>query len=347
MMIRTNTFPLILWAAREVLRRPGRNLLLLASLGSLTFLVATALLFTRGLDHTWSRLMDQAPDLVVRRINAGGWAPMPVEAALASAAAVPGALAPQPRWWGVVPGPSGPVTVTASMAAPAEQIPSGWIPPSRGQAIVGTGLAASLPNDQLVLDGWMKLTVSGTLPPDSGLATHDVAWITPADARRLLEIPEGHASDLAVYLFHRQEEEAIRADLAAAFPWPVRITGRSTSAWRHHVHAVRMGGIAVVACIPAILAMVLIVSGTAAGSSGRQFQWGLLKTMGWTTPDIVHLQVIQSAVVGLPAVVSGLALAYAVVFYPPTAAVAAMWITGGGGAAGPGARPHRCSAHYG
>jgi len=180
-----------------------------------------------------------------------------------------------------------------------------------------------------VLGNRMELTVIGTFPPGSGLATHDLVWAAPADVRQLLGIPPGHASDVAVYLFHRQEEDAIRADLAASFPWPVHVAGRSASAWRHHTQSVRMGGMAVVASVPAVLAMILIVAGTAAGSRGYQPQWGLLKSMGWTTGNIVRLQVIQAALVGLPAVAFALALAYAVVFHPPTAGIAAMWLFGG------------------
>ena len=45
-----------------------------------------------------------------------------------------------------------------------------------------------------------------------------------------------------------------QADLADAFPWPVSITGRSASALRHHTRSIRIGGIAVVAGIPALLA---------------------------------------------------------------------------------------------
>jgi len=322
-------YPMLLWAAREVLRLPGRNLLLLACLASLTFLVATALLLSQALDRTWSRLMDQAPDLVVRRIDAGGWAPIPVATALASASTVPGALSPTPRLWGVVPGPRGPVTVAASTAAIPEDALRGLTPPLRGQAVVGAGMAGFIQDDRLILDGRMQLTVIGTFPPETGLATHDLVWMAPADARSLLGIPSGHASDLAVTLFHPEEAEAIRADLAAAFPWPVNITGLRADSWRHHVRAVRMGGMAVVACVPAVLAMVLIVLGTAAGTGSRQSQWGLLKALGWTTGDIVRLQVIQAAVVGLPAIIFGLALAYAAVFHPPAAGIAAMWITGG------------------
>jgi hypothetical protein len=169
---------------------------------------------------------------------------------------IPGALTPTPRLWGVVPGPEGPVTVVAAdgiipenvlqwTESPVCRSGRGW--PRRGPRPVGQPVTPGLPNP-------ITVDVIDTFPADTSLATHDLVWTSPDDARQLLGLAPGQASDLAVHLFRQEEEQAILADLAAAFPWPVRITGRSSSALRHHTRAVRTGGIAMVAGIPALLA---------------------------------------------------------------------------------------------
>ncbi len=323
--------PMAIWAARDIQRHYGRSALLFACLASLVFLTATALLFSQALDATWAHLMDQAPDLVIRRIDAGGWAPIPAEAAVALAKKIPGALNPTPRLWGVVSGPEGPITIVASTGVIPENGLHGLIAPSSGQAVVGQGVARLVSGGRLNLGSRNPITVNviDTFPADTGLGTHDLVWITPGDARQLLGLAPGQASDLAVYLFRREEEQAIQADLVAAFPWPVRITDRSTSALRHHTRAVRTGGIAVVAGIPALLALLLVITGTVGDTTGQRPHWGLLKSMGWTTADIVRLQINRAMIVGGPAVVLGLASAYTAVFYPPAAGVTAFWITGG------------------
>ena len=323
--------PMAIWAARDIQRHAGRSILLFTCLASLVFLIATALLFSQALEATWARLIDQAPDLVVRRIDGGGWAPIPADDAVALAKRVPGVLDPTPRLWGVVPGPEGPVTVVASIAVVPENVLNGMPRPSSGQAVVGQGVARALSENRLNLGSSHPLTVTviDIFPANTGLATHDLVWITPEDARQLLGLAPGQASDLAVRLFRREEEQAIQADLAAAFPWPVRITDRTTSALRHRSSAVRSGGIAVVAGIPALLALLLIITGTVMDRTGQQAHWGLLKSLGWTTADIVRLQVTRAMIVGTPAVMLGLASAYAAVFYPPAAGVTAFWITGG------------------
>jgi hypothetical protein len=313
-----------------MLRRPGRELLRSTCLASVSFLMAVALLFSQAMETTWNQLMVQAPDLIVRRIDAGGWAPMPAEAAVEAATSVPGVLAPTPRLWGIAAGPQGPVTVAASPGVIPEATLQGVTSPGGGQAVVGRGVVEAPGDGRLILVGQerLQLTIIGTFPVETGLATHDLVWMAPADARRLLGLSPGQASDLAVSLFHEEEEAAIQADLADAFPWPVRITGRSDGVLRHHQRAVHMGGIAVVACVPAVLALAWIVAGSAATGSSRQAHWGLLKSLGWTTGDLMRLQVSQAALLGAPALAVGLASAHAVVFYPPTAGIAAWWLTG-------------------
>ena len=331
MMPGTRYPPMAIWAARDIQRHAGRSMLLFACLASLVFLTATALLFSQALDATWANLLDQAPDLVVRRIDGGGWAPLPVDDALACAKKIPGVLDPTPRLWGVAPGPEGPVTVVASLDVVPDSMLSGITPPSVGQAVVGQAVARTLSDSRLSLGKRdpMIVKVIDTFPADTGLATHDLVWMTPDDARHLLGLAPDEASDLAVHLFRREEEQAIQADLAAAFPWPVRITDRTASALRHRTRAVRTGGIAVVAGIPSLLALMLIIACTVADTASQRTHWGLLKALGWTTADIVRLQVNRAIIVGVPAVMLGLASAYAAVFYPPTAGVTAFWITGG------------------
>ncbi len=331
-MIRSDRFQsLIIWAAREIQRHSGHNILLCACLFSLVFLVATALLFTQALDTTWAHLIDKAPDLIVRRIDGGGWAPLPADEAVGCAIRVPGVIDPIPRLWGVATGPDGPVTIVASPAVVPDEMLESLEPPLVGQAIVGHAVAQAIKDaaiDLMVVNA-LHLEVVGTFSASTLLATNDVVWVTAADARHLLGLSPHQASDLAVHLFRREEEQAIQADLAAAFPWPVRITDRSASALRHHTLATRSGGIAVMACIPALLALLLIIVNVPLHHGGQRTHWGLLQCMGWTTRDLIYLQVIKAMIIGTPALFGGLASAYAAVFYPPAAGTTAFLLTGG------------------
>ncbi len=323
--------PMVIWAARDIQRQGGSSLLLFFSLSVLVFMVATVLLFTQAMDATRQALMNHAPDLVVRRIDAGGWAPLPADQAVACAEAVAGALDPTPRIWGVAMGSGGPVTLVSSLRWLSRPIGDGIHPPSPGQAVVGQGIFGDAPDGRLVLytPEPVSFTITGRFPENSGLVTHDLVWLSPEDARAVLGLKPGQASDLAVHLFRREEEKAIQADLAAAFPWPVRITDLSTHLVRQHTHIIQIGGITLVAWIPAMLAMLYIIAGTFAFQNAQRHQWGLMKALGWTTENILSFQMAKALVIGGPALALGIFGAYVMVFHPPSAALLAHWVTGG------------------
>jgi hypothetical protein len=321
---------MLFWAAREVLRMPGRSVLLFICLSSLVFLMSTPLLFGRALDETWMRLVKGAPDLVIRRIDAGGWAPLPSDESVSLAGTVPGALDPVARLWGVATGPDGPLTVVASAGVLSEDATNGIKPPSAGQAIVGQLIKRSVSGTQLKLVSrhQIEVEVVGSFPPDTHLVTSDVVWIAEEDARQLLGLSPNQASDIAIRLFRKEEETAIQKDLAAAFPWPVRITDRSTSALRHHSLATKAGGVGVLLAVPALLAMLFLITEVIVGSRRRFSFWVLLQSMGWTTGDLVRVELAKAVIVGAPAIVSGLTLAHAFVFSTRLAGITAYLISG-------------------
>jgi ABC-type lipoprotein release transport system permease subunit len=168
-------------------------------------------------------------------------------------------------------------------------------------------VAAEKDEGSLLLEGAraMAFRVLGRLPPESGMIAHDIVILNKEDARQLLGLPEGHASDMAIDVFHEEEEGAILPDLAKAFPWPVRITTRSETIGLYAGGTARRGGIALVLAGPAILAGALLVAGSIRDRVGRQREVELLKAMGWTTDDVVRLNLMRSVAVGLPATAPG------------------------------------------
>jgi ABC-type lipoprotein release transport system permease subunit len=49
---------------------------------------------------------------------------------------------------------------------------------------------------------------------------------------------------------------------------------------------------------------------------GHRFEIGLLKALGWTTGDIVRLQVSRTCLIGIPGATGGMILAFLLVFWP-------------------------------
>lgn len=315
--------PIHAWAMRDILRRPGEASLLAAVLCLLIALCSTALLLTQSLSHTARNMMELAPPLVVRKVGIAGWEPIPERTALDSARAVPGVAGVKARVWGLAGGPNGPVTVVGADGR-AEGLASETGPvrsPGVGEALIGAGVGSFKEGDSLQLTGGaasLEFNIAGRFPEDSAMAAHDVVLLHKRDAMRILGLAEGFASDLAVHVFHEEEQPAILPDLSEAFPWPVRITTRREAAGYYSASFSKRGGIAVITLAPSIMALALLILYVVRERTGTAHEVGLLKAMGWTTTDVVKAQVLRSLLIGLPAAALGSLIAYALVLWPGT-----------------------------
>jgi hypothetical protein len=310
---------LSVWAAREVLRRPWEGALTGLALAALVATVATSLLLVEAAGRTAERLIDAAPAVVVRRLDLGGWASMPVDEAIAAASEVRGLQRPRARVWGVIGGPDGPITlVGCDEAMRADLAELGLEAPAAGEAIVGHR-HASLVGETLTLangERWDTLDVTASFGRRADVAVHDVVLVDLEVARWLLGLPDGHATDLVGDVFHEEEAEALHHVIGRTFPFPVRVVVRSGVGGVHGDVLARRGTLGALTAVPAGLALLLLVIGAARDGVGRSEEVGLLKTMGWTTSDVVRLHLLRALAVGLPAVAVGLALAWGFVFWP-------------------------------
>jgi hypothetical protein len=311
---------LLLWAVRNLTRHPGRHLLLFAAVLLLVTINSALLLFHQAVTETTLSLIGERPALVVRRLTPGGWAPMPEAQALNSVSHIPGVLNPRPRIWGTVQGPQGPVTVFADMGFDTGALPGSAAPPQPGpgEVWIGGGITDTDVKGPLQLSGYRSLQfkIAGEFDRDTDMATHGLVLLSPGDARRLLDIPPGHVSDLAIDVFHAAEAEAILPELETAFPWPVQITTRQSAVKFYTAFFARKSGVWALVLVPTILALVLLTAALFEGQVRFSSEMGLLKALGWTSADIARYHFYRTGAIGLTAAVAGGALAYGLVFYP-------------------------------
>jgi FtsX-like permease family len=327
--------PMLVWAARDMLRHPVYGMMLFAGLTTTIALVAVLLLLSEGLTQTCRRLLAGSPAVVVRRVDAGGWAPLPMEEALHSAGRVAGVLRPRTRIWGVVnTGTGRPVMVVGwsphdlggaargsafNKSHPLDSMEAGdgWHPPQAGQVVLGPGVKLSAP-DRMTLVGRTDLTleVVGRLPVVSGLAAFDLAVVHADDARSLLGLESGQASDLVLDVFRREEIEALCNTLADAFPWPVQIMTRQSREGVCLSAVARHGGFGLVGFVPLLTAMAVLVLAVGVWGHRRRWTMGLYKALGWTGRDILRMQVRAAMLVAGPAAVAGLGIGYGLICLP-------------------------------
>jgi hypothetical protein len=312
------TDPRLLWSVRDVMRHPLEWFLLTIGLAMITAIPATALLLVQGLTGAAAGILADSPALVIRRIDPAGWEPVPVEQGLKAVGSVPGVVRAYARIWGVVRGPEGPLTVVTPVAPISVEHTATPVEPGPGQVFAGPGVSAGPAVDQLTLRGQTTQTfrISDVINRKTAMVSHDLVVLNREDARRLLGLPDGFASDIAVDVYHAAEETAIVPDLAAALPWPVRISTRSENLKFLSGAYARRGGIVIIATIPALAAICLLMAATVREKLGRRFEVGLLKAFGWTTADIVRHLMLRALFIGVPAACLGMVTAYLAVFSP-------------------------------
>lgn len=312
------SFPRFAWAVRDISRYPLDTFLLSLSLALLVFFIGIILLFSQALSKTAITVLADSPSLVIRRVGPGGWLAIPSTQAMALLKSVPGVVRVRARIWGTVSSGHGSVTVYgvtqpddgSRLDSSANRMPA------RGQALAGAGIQSQRISDRLELSGAkaMVFDVIGSLGAATGLVAHDLVLLHDADARQILAIPEGYASDLTIDVFHDQEAQAIIPDLVKALPWPVQITTRDEAMDQYSAGLHHRAGIIYVMLMPAVLALMLIVVATIRKQISRHSEIGFLKALGWTTADIIGHQVTKVIVVGIPSVVVGLLAAYISIF---------------------------------
>ncbi len=310
-------YALSIWALGDLMRHPLQQVMLFCALAALTALLGVILLLNQSLMLTADRLMAHTPTVVVRRVDAGGWAPLPLDEALACARNVPAVLQPRARIWGVAASAHGALQVVALSCE--DPLPAPWAAPLPGQALIGPGIAPALSSGtELLLTGVrpVSLRVTGRLPEASAMALHDAVLVHAADARTLLGLSAEQASDLVLDVYHEEEIDAVVRDLVRSMPWPVHISTRPETARRMRAELAARSAAASVALFPAGLALATLVGAVGLGGRRQRRRMALFKALGWTSADILGLQLARALMISLPAMLVGLAAGYLLLFWP-------------------------------
>ncbi len=322
---------LLAHALGAVARRKARSLALGGGLAFAVALVAAVLFLTESLRAEAERARAAHPDIVVQRLVGGR--PATIAAAeRAKVTDIPSVREVVPRVWGYifVPALQGNVTIVGTDPAtkPPLSVANGVLHSGRDlnagahEMIAGVELAhflGMLPGDELGLPSAdprahaMKLV--GTFESSLDLWTADVILCDEADARALLGLPDGEATDLAVTLANPAEARVVARTIVERIP-AARVIERDLLERVYHLAYGRRAGLVLGAAIPAILALLVLAWDRASGtSSDERREIAVLKAVGWSTGDVLWAKLFESILVGAAATALGLLLGYAWVFW--------------------------------
>ncbi|HEU4413082.1 MAG TPA: ABC transporter permease [Polyangiaceae bacterium] len=326
---------LLAFALGALGRRGGRTWALVGGLASAMALLSAVVFLTEALRAEAARARANAPDLVVQRLVGGR--PALVDVASAEALRpLPGVASVRPRVWGYLflASLQGNVTIVGGSGAPAAGAPGGAPPADGGAAlaqgvmlrgpgecVLGLRLAEALGvrvGDKVAFPAaggdehgpGTALRVVGLFSSPVALWTSDVALVHDDDARTLLGVPPGAATDLALALTNPDESAVVAKKTLLALPG-ARVLERRLLERVHTLSYGRRAGFVLGASLPALLALLALAWDRLSGlGPAERREIAVLKAAGWSTADVVAEKLYEALLVGAGAGALGLVAGY-------------------------------------
>ena len=296
-------------ALGSVRRRGSRNLAIALGLAFTVALIASGIFITESLRLVHQRAVREAPSLLLERLEGGRPALIPVNAALPFRELL-GVRDVRPRVWGY----------TFLGAAEGNIVVFGEPRRDEDHVTVGPGLARLLGlrvGDRLALSTSTYTHVyriDALLPRSTALVAHDAVIVSESQARLLLNIPEGMATDIAVDVFPPEEIGAVEARISEAEP-TFRIVDQESASRVYTLTFDARGGVLLLLYLPCLAALLLLAWDRFSGLSAEERrEIGVLKAIGWSTEQVLSVRMIESSLVALFGTVLGVLVAYVHVF---------------------------------
>jgi lipoprotein-releasing system permease protein len=159
------------------------------------------------------------------------------------------------------------------------------------------------------------LALVGTFGSAVDLYAADVVLCDEDDARAILGLALDQATDLAVDVKNPDEARVVAGTIVDRLPG-TRVVEKRTLARVYTLAYGRRAGLLFAACIPALIALIVLALDRASGlSPDEKREIAIMKAVGFSIRDVLVTKMLESLLVATLAAAAGLLLAYAWVFW--------------------------------
>lgn len=298
------------YVVRSLMRSRGKTFSILFLYTLVVFLTGSALLYGRGISRLAEESLSAAPEIIVQGVKGGRFELLP--AALAdNLTGIRGVQSVTPRRWGYLFDPASGANLTIIEDTTLDN----------GTFTAGFGAAKALVlfagerKSFVTVDGdKLGLKLVQILPHETDFMTADIMRVSPADFIRLTGIEPHQATDFALAVRNPQEVDTVAAKIISRIPHLRTIT-RLELARTYDTLFSRRSGMVLTLGLMVTAAFLVLVWDKAAGLSARERQEiGILKGIGWDTPDILRMKLIEGLLFSLTAFLAGLSLSLLHIF---------------------------------
>ena len=304
-----------LWRAR------GRTAAVLVVYVLLVALISSLILYLAEFRAEIRYLLADSPALTVQRLTAGRHDLIPVSRAR-EISRIRGVSEVTPRVWGYSYDPPSRATLTlwGAESVPVESLrfrEGGLVNDDREgmSCVIGHGVAEARfldVGDRLPLRGsdgnLYAPRVTGIFRMSSSILTNDLVVMPSSQVRRVFAIPGDMAVDLVVTVPQPLEVDTVARKIVERWG-DTRTISRDQLLRTYDAALDWRAGLWLALILSSVAALMILVWDKASGMSAEEYrEIGLLRALGWKSVDIMELKLIESGVVSVIALVSGILL---------------------------------------
>jgi ABC-type lipoprotein release transport system permease subunit len=301
------------FALSALLRRWGKNMVLLAVYTSVVFILASIFFFTDSLKREASVVLHGSPEIVVQKLVAGRHDLVPA-GYIRAIETITGIRNVKGRLWGYYYEPS--VGANYTLIATKDYRDK------TGTIAIGNGVARVLgarKGDLMPLRGYsgayMTFEISDVLSSQSELVSSDLIEMSEADFRELFGVKEGYFTDVTLEVRNKKELNTVADKIKRLLPDSRPIlrdeilrTYEAVFDWR--------GGLLIFVMAGAVLSFAILAWDKASGLSlEEKKEIGILKAVGWETSEVITMKSWEGLVISLSAFLMGTIFAYLHIFF--------------------------------
>ena len=312
------------YALTSLGRRWKKNLAIILVYAFTIAALASVLLLTHSLKTEAALILAGTPDLVVQRLSAGRHELMDTTS-VDRIRAIPGVGQVAPRYWGYYYDgltDSNFTLLGLDSAVPELRLLDGRLPAGPGECAVGAGVAEVRHNragDEIsLIDGrniGVIFEITGVFKAESNILTNDLIVLGQQDLIEFFNLPAERATDFSVQVHNPAEVNTVAAKIKKMLPDTRPIT-RSEIVRTYDAVFNWRSGMMLTIFSSALIAFCILAWDKATGISAEEkHEVGILKAIGWDTPDVLELKFWEGLVISLTAFLLGLIAAYVHVFF--------------------------------
>ncbi|MBI5188794.1 MAG: ABC transporter permease [Nitrospirae bacterium] len=311
----------------SLLRRKFKNIGIILVFTFVIFIVGSILFLSYSFKREAYLILKGSPEIVVHRMMAGRHE-LTLLSYMKDIIEIPGVSKVEPRYWGYYYDSMTKANYTilsmGETVMKTSRLLKGRLPEinEKNSAAIGKGVARARFIDignvfslQSADGSQMVFNIVGIFETDSELMTADLIVLSESDFKRLVKMPEGMATDLAIYVYNETEALTVARKIRERFPDSRPIlrdeiirTYDAVFGWR--------SGLVLTLFIGALAAFIILAWDKATGLSAEEKQEiGILKAIGWETSDILEMKFWEGLVISLTSFLPGIILAYLHVFF--------------------------------